>query len=110
MSSATTAASAPHHDHDHSLKPYVIVLLALLGLTLLTIAAAKFDFGHPWSDLVALIIAVMKASLVVSFFMHVRGSSPLIKICAVAGFFWMLIFFALILADFWTRIFVTSIS
>lgn len=92
-----------HDAHDHSLKPYVLVLLGLFGLTALTVGVAYIDFGHPWSDVVALAIAVCKATLVVSFFMHVKGSSPVVKLAAAGGFFWMLIFFALILSDFLTR-------
>lgn len=89
--------------HDHSLKPYVLILVALLGLTGLTVGVAFIDFGKPWSDVVALAIAVTKATLVVSFFMHVKGSSPLVKISAVGGFFWLFIFFAIILTDILTR-------
>lgn len=90
-------------DHNHSFTPYIIILVALLGLTGLTVGVAFIDFGKPWSDIVALAIAVTKATLVVSFFMHVKGSSPVIKISAIGGFFWLLIFFAIILTDVLTR-------
>lgn len=100
---AQDADAHEHDDHGHSLRPYVLVLLGLLGLTILTVAVAYIDFGHPWSDLVALAIALTKASLVVIFFMHVKGSTTLIKIAAAGGFFWMMIFFALILSDILTR-------
>jgi len=89
--------------HGALLKPYGLVLLALFSLTAITVLAAYVDFGHPWSDLVALAIALVKASLVVTFFMHVKGSSPLIKLSAVAGFFWVLIFFVIILTDYLER-------
>lgn len=93
-----------HADHhDHSLKPYAVVLLALLGLTWITYGAALVDFGHPWSDVVALGIAMTKAFLVVFFFMHVKGSTSMIKMSAVGGLFWLLIFFAFVLADVLTR-------
>ncbi len=92
--------------HDHSLKPYFLVLLVLFVLTLLTVGAAYVDFGHPWSDLVALGIALAKASLVVAFFMHVKEATSLVKIAAASGFFWMVIFFLLILTDYQTRPFI----
>ena len=79
-------------EHHHSLKPYALVLGALLILTWVTYGVALVHMGHPWSDLVALAIAVCKASLVVTFFMHVKGSTPMIKMAAVGGFFWLLIF------------------
>ena len=90
----------------HIVNPYLFILLALLVLTGVTYGVALVDFGHPWSDLAALAIALLKASLVVFFFMHVRGSTTLIKITAIGGFFWMAIFFALIFTDYLTRAFV----
>lgn len=39
----------------------------------------------------------------VTFFMHVKGSTSMIKICAAGGFFWLLIFGAFVLADVLTR-------
>ncbi len=90
-------------DHHHSLKPYAFVLGALLILTWVTYGAALVHMGTPWADLVAFAIAMTKASLVVLFFMHVKGSTSLIKISAVGGFFWLLIFGAFILADVLTR-------
>ena len=89
--------------HDHSLKPYAFVLGGLLILTWITYGAALVHMGHPWSDLVALAIAVTKASLVVVFFMHVKGSSPLIKMSAVGGFFWLVILGVFVLSDVLTR-------
>ncbi len=90
-------------EHHHSLKPYAFVLGALLILTWATYGVALVDLGHPWSDLVALLIAMTKASLVVTFFMHVKGSTSMIKMAAVGGFFWLLIFGAFVLADVLTR-------
>lgn len=90
-------------EHNHSLGPYVLVLLALFALTGLTVAAAYVDFGHPWSDVVALALALCKATLVVYFFMHVRGSTSLIKFAVFSGITGVLIFFILILNDYLTR-------
>lgn len=94
---------ADHHEHNHSIMPYVMILGALMVLTGVTVGVAFIDFGHPWSDIVALAIAFTKASLVVTFFMHVKGSSPLIKLSALGGFFWLFIFFAIILTDYISR-------
>ena len=89
--------------HDHSLKPYVLVLVTLFGLTLLTVAAAYIDFGHPWSDLVALGIAITKATLVVLYFMHARYAGGLTRlvILSSAAFFFILVF--LTMSDYVTR-------
>ncbi len=103
MSKDSHSSEAHHSSEDHSLKPYVLVLGALLILTWVTYFAALYDFGHPWSDVVALAIAVTKATLVVAFFMHVKGSTSMIKMSAIGGFFWLVIFFAFVLADVLTR-------
>ena len=98
-----------HDDHDdhHSPRalwmPYGVVLLALWVLTVVTWAVALVDFGHPWSDIVALGIALTKALLVVMFFMHVKGSTVLIKISAISGAFWLLVLFAFTFSDVMTR-------
>lgn len=91
-------------DHDSSLTPYVFVLLALFALTGITVGAAYIDLGnHTLNTLLAFAIAATKASLVVTFFMHVKGSTALIKLTAIGGFFWLVIFFLLILSDIFTR-------
>lgn len=92
-------------DHDHSLKPYLLVLTALFVLTALTVLAANFDFGGSINDLVALAIALVKASLVVTVFMHVRGATRVIKLAAAGGFIWLAIFFVIIFCDYMTRAF-----
>lgn len=91
-----------HDHHDHRLMPQFYVLLALFGLTVLTYLVSLFHLGE-FADLVALIIAVAKASLVVLFFMHVKESTSLIKLCAVSGFFWTLLFFVYLIGDVRTR-------
>lgn len=94
------------HDHEHSLiNPYLYVLVALFALTAVTVLAAYVDFGHPWSDLIALLIALSKAGLVVAFFMHVKGSTRLIKFSVGSGLIGVVIFFLLILSDYLTRSF-----
>ena len=56
---------------DHS-KTYVNVLAALAVGTALTVAASHVHFGHWGNVAVGLLIATIKASLVVLFFMHLR--------------------------------------
>lgn len=101
----------PHHQehdhahseaHEHRLMPQFLVLVALFVLTGLTYGVSLIHLGD-LADLVALIIAVAKASLVVLFFMHVKESTKLVKVVAISGFFWVLLFFAYLVADVWTR-------
>jgi cytochrome c oxidase subunit 4 len=55
------------------------------------------------NTLVALLIAFFKMACVVLIFMHVRWSSRLIWLTAIAGFFWLAIMFAFTMQDYLTR-------
>jgi len=89
--------------HVLPLRVYFAVFLALLAGTALTAWVATVDLGH-LNDLVALAIAGTKAALVILYFMHVRYSSKLVWVFALAGFVWLVLFFVLILADYETRL------
>ena len=71
-------------------------------LTVLTVVAAQFDFGS-LNVVIAMAIAVTKATLVVLFFMHVRYSSRLTWIVVISGFFWLGIMFLFTMSDYVTR-------
>jgi cytochrome c oxidase subunit 4 len=77
---------------------YFIIFGALILLLVLTVAAARVDLG-PWNVPVSLAIALVKAVLIVLFFMHVRYGSPLVGLFAFGGFFWLLIMLAFVMAD-----------
>jgi cytochrome c oxidase subunit 4 len=89
-------------EHVSTVKSYLLVFAALAVFTVLTWGVAQFDLG--WAnDVVALTIAVTKAVLVILFFMHVRYSSRLTALTALAGFFWLAILIFLTMNDYWTR-------
>ena len=94
-------------DHIVPTKLYVQVFAALLVLTALTVTASFFDLGggrlHYVNAVVALTIAVLKASLVALYFMHMRWSSRLTWVFVGAGVFWLLILIVLTLSDVFTR-------
>ena len=89
--------------HVLSVKPYAVIFIALVALTLTTTGVAFIDLGGNLNVIVALTIAVVKALLVILFFMHVRYSDRLTWIFVGAGFFWLAIMMALTLGDFLTR-------
>jgi len=72
------AATEHHDDHGHGLSHVAStkVLLgtggALLVLTAITVLATKVDFGSSVNLALAMFIAVVKATLVVLFFMHLK--------------------------------------
>ncbi len=88
-------------EHITPTRVYVLVLIALLFLTGVTVLAAKIDFGsHVINNIVAIAIAVTKATLVVLFFMHVYYSSPMVRFYAIAGAVWVFIFFVIGFTDY----------
>jgi len=89
-------------EHIVSPKIYYVIFIALVVLTVVTWSAAKLDLGK-MNAVVALTIAVIKATLVVLYFMHVRYSSRLTWVFVCAGFFWLAIMVALTLGDYMTR-------
>jgi cytochrome c oxidase subunit 4 len=89
-------------DHVVPLKVYFSVAAALFILLGVTVWIALIDLG-PFNIVAAMGVAVVKAVLVVLYFMHVKYGSPLTKLFAVGGVFWLLILFAFTVADFWTR-------
>ena len=90
-------------EHIVSIRIYVLILLALLVGTGLTVLAGLTDFPGPLNVIIALTIACIKATLVVLYFMHLRYSQRLVWIIFVSALFWMGLLFALTFSDYWTR-------
>lgn len=90
-------------DYVVPVKTYVTVFVALLFLTGLTTGVAFIDLGAELNTIVALTIAVIKALLVILFFMHVKYSGGLTKMVIVGGFFFLALLIAFTLADELTR-------
>ena len=104
-----TAGDAEHqHGEPHvvPLSYYFGVFAVLVVGTILTyfVATVDLDSLFPGANtLVALLIAFFKMACVVLIFMHVRWSSRLIWLTAIAGFFWLAIMFAFTMQDYLTR-------
>ena len=90
-------------EHIVPVKIYVMIFLALMVGTALTVFAGLQDFPGPLNVIIALTIAVIKATLVVLYFMHVRYSSRLIWVIFASALFWLAILFALTFSDYLTR-------
>jgi|SRR3979411_22686 cytochrome c oxidase subunit 4 len=90
-------------EHIVQLKVYVSIFLALLVGTALTVWAGLHDFPGQLNVIIALTIAVIKATLVVLYFMHMRYSARLIWVVFTSALFWLAIMFALTFSDYWTR-------
>ncbi len=91
------------HVHVTSLGVYFAVFAALAAGTLLTWYASTIDLG--WANTpIALLIATIKAVLVILFFMHVIHSTRLTWVVVIGSFLWLGVLFVLTFADYLTRL------
>jgi caa(3)-type oxidase subunit IV len=86
----------------HKLSTLFGVYFSLLALLVLTAAAREIPSGM-WSAPLSLAIATAKTALIFIFFMNLRYQRGLIRIFALAGFFWLAIAGVLTFADYFTR-------
>jgi len=88
----------------HVVSPliYIIIGGSLLVLTGLTVGASFLELGI-FNPIVALLIACIKAVLVVLFFMHVKYSSKLTKLTVFCGLFTFIALIGMTLMDYFSR-------
>jgi cytochrome c oxidase subunit IV len=89
-------------EHIVTKKQYSLVFGALLLLTFVTTAVGMMDLGR-LNVVVALVIAVIKAMLVVLFFMHIYWSTKLTRVVVVSGLAWLALLLWLTLTDVLSR-------
>jgi cytochrome c oxidase subunit 4 len=70
--------STAAHASAVRVQGYLIIFAALLVLTALTVGASYLQLSAVATVLVALAIATAKATLVVMFFMHLKGEKPMV--------------------------------
>ena len=90
------------HHHVSSSAMFFNVLVALLILTVITVGASRIDFG-PANMLIAMLIASVKASLVILFFMHVKWDTAINKIVFLSSFLFLSLLLIFTLSDQATR-------
>jgi cytochrome c oxidase subunit IV len=88
--------------HISPKSTYYAIFAALMVLTLITVVVAFVDLGI-LSFPVALGIAIVKATLVVLYFMHVKYSSQLTKLFVTSTLFFLVVLFGLTMTDYLTR-------
>ncbi len=107
-----SAMARDHHedgDHDHGkhhiipIPVYVGVLLILLLGTVITVAVAQVDFGA-MNTVIAMLVATVKASFVLAFFMHLKYDNMLNRVIFGSGFFFLMLLIAFSVADIFTRV------
>jgi cytochrome c oxidase subunit IV len=88
--------------HIIPVSTFLIIYGLLMGLLLLTVGAALMNLG-PYQFGAAMTIAIIKAVLIVLYFMHVRYSERLTWIFSGASFLWLVVLIAFTLNDYLTR-------
>jgi cytochrome c oxidase subunit IV len=100
MSEVKEMAEQGGHEGGHvvPLKVLAGVFAGLVVMTVVTVGVSRFDFGE-WNLVVALAIAVVKASLVVLVFMHLLWDRPFNAIVFVGCLIFVGLFIGLTLLD-----------
>ena len=81
-------------DIDRHVRVYITVFVALMILTIITVAIARLHLPVPIAVTVALLVATIKGSLVACYFMHLISEKKLIyAVLALTA-----VFFAALLA------------
>lgn len=89
--------------HVIPFKTYVNVAIALFVLTVLTVLFHQMDLGVLKGP-VAFLIASVKASLVLLYFMHLKYDSMMNRVIFGSAFFFLLLLIAFSALDIWTRL------
>ena len=76
------AAASMTSDHavdiDKHVRVYITVFVALMVLTIVTVAISRLHLSVPIAVTVALLVAIIKGSLVACYFMHLISEKKLI--------------------------------
>lgn len=93
------------HPHIMPMATYLKVAGALFGLTFLTVIAHQFhhqlgSFAAP----IAFSIAIIKASFVLLYFMHLKDDTNMNRLIFSLGFFFLAVLLFFCAVDIWTRI------
>ena len=76
---ASTSMTSDHAvDIDRHVRIYITVFVALMVLTIVTVAVSRYHLPVPIAVSVALLVATIKGSLVACYFMHLISEKKLI--------------------------------
>lgn len=91
-----------HVPHVSSAGTLLKVLITLLILTVLTVAISRVDFGGA-NLFVAMFIAVIKLSLVMIWFMHLKNDTATNTLFILSSFVFLSLLFLFTISDWSTR-------
>ncbi len=107
MKSSEEARISPGQSAHETKEPisygiYVLIWLSLIALTATTAAIAGINLAA-FTLVVALLIALTKASLVVNYFMHIKFEDKIFKVFIALAGFTILVIYTLTFADVYFR-------
>lgn len=98
-------AGAHGHDEEHGLshvtpvRLLVGVFALLMVLTAITVGATLVDLGPRMNLIIAMVIATVKAGLVVTYFMHLRWDRPFNTLVFLGSLLFVSLFISMTLLD-----------
>ncbi|MEZ6195908.1 MAG: cytochrome C oxidase subunit IV family protein [Planctomycetota bacterium] len=96
------AHDSGHDQHGFShvmpIKGLLAIFFALVGLTVATVVAAQLPTGR-FDIVVAMVIAVIKALIVATWFMHLRHDKVLNIIAFAGSLFFVILFLGFAMLD-----------
>jgi cytochrome c oxidase subunit 4 len=95
----TAEQKAGHHAGAHGTGRYWVVWIILLCFTALTVITGRIT-GNIF---IAMTIAIVKASLVVLFFMHMTEAPGTNRLVFITSFLFLLVMIFGVFGDLWTR-------
>lgn len=90
------------NNHHIGYSTYVLVWIALLAFTSITVTIAGVSLGR-YTLLIALFIAAIKSALVINIFMHIKFDEKIFKVFLLLSAFTLLVIFILTFFDFLYR-------
>jgi cytochrome c oxidase subunit 4 len=92
-----------HEDHGlaHTMPIWMLfaVLAALMFLTVLTVSVTSYDLGSEGNLVVGMVIATIKAGLVVTFFMHLFWDKKFHLILFLTAVLFVILFLSMSITD-----------
>ncbi|HPS66114.1 MAG TPA: cytochrome C oxidase subunit IV family protein [Ignavibacteria bacterium] len=85
----------------HPYGKYIIIWLGLVNLTLITVSVAGLNLAGI-TVITALVIATVKSSLVLNYFMHIKHETMIFKLFIALS---IIVFFVMIILTFFDIIF-----
>lgn len=88
------------HDHHVSSAKFLWGIgSALFFLTVITVAVTYIHFPEPWNIVVAIVIAVFKATLVAAFFMNLYWDSKFNSMLLIMSILFFILMIGITLLD-----------